>query len=89
MLQLRVGSNEFLLSPDKLASIVGMLKGCEVIDTKHVGSGKGTQGYDNSYVPIVYTPRLLNESLKCVPVDEDLIDTIKLTMKLNDYKPPT
>ena len=87
MLQLRVGGHEFLLSPDKLAVIVDTLRGCEVMDTKHVGSWKGTQGYDNSYVPIVYTPRLLSESLKCAPVDEDLIDTIKLTMKLNDYKP--
>ena len=89
MLQLRVGGHEFLLSPEGVATIMQAVKDCEVLETKHVGSGKGTQGYDLSYVPIVYKPRLLRDALKCAPVDQDLIDTIKLTMKLNDYKPPT
>ncbi len=86
MLQLNVGSKAFLLTPDKLATIMATLKGCEVMDTKHVGADKGTQGYGNSYVPIVYEPKL-SEALTCTPIDQDLIDTIKLTMKLNDYKP--
>jgi hypothetical protein len=85
MLQLRVGSREFLLTPDKLATIMTTLKGCEVIDEHHVGTDKGTQGYGNSYVPVVYTPSL-KTTLTCQPIDEDLIDTIKLTMKLNDVK---
>jgi len=87
MLQLRVGAHEFLLTPEKLAVIVDTVRGCEVISEKHMGTGKGTQGYSNSYVPLVYTPKQLSEVLKCQPVDQDLIDTIKLTMKLNDYKP--
>lgn len=87
MLQLRVGAKNFLLTPDKLATIVDALKGCEVMDEKHVGTDKGTQGYSNSYVPLVYQPKQLPEHLSCLPIDQDLIDTIKLTMKLNDYKP--
>ena len=87
MLQLRVGAKNFLLPPDKLVSIVEALKGCEVMDEKHVGTDKGTQGYMNSYVPLVYQPKRLSEHLTCEPVDQDYIDTIKLTMKLNDYKP--
>lgn len=87
MLQLRVGAHEFLLTPEKLGVIMGAVKGCEVMSEKHVGTDKGTQGYSNSYVPLVYTPKQLPEVLKCQPVDQDLIDTIKLTMKLNDYKP--
>jgi hypothetical protein len=89
MFQLRVGSNNFLLPPDRLAILMATLKGCEVMDEKHVGTDKGTQGYDNAYVPLVYKPTVLSEALPCKPVDQDLIDTIKLTMKLNDYKPPT
>jgi hypothetical protein len=65
-----------------------ILKGCEVMGEKHVGTDKGTQGYGNSYVPMVYKPRL-QSVLPCQPVDDDLIDTIKLMMKLNDYKPTT
>jgi len=88
MFQLKVGSNNFLLPPDRLAILMATLKGCEVMDEKHVGTDKGTQGYGNAYVPVVYTPKL-SKVLMCEPIDEDLIDTIKLTMKLNDYKPPT
>jgi len=88
MLQLRVGDCQFLLPPEGLATIMETLKGCEVMGEKHMGTDKGTQGYMNSYVPIVYKPRL-QAALQCQPVDEDLIETIKLTMKLNDYKPPT
>lgn len=87
MLQLRVGAENFLLTPEKLGVIISTVKGCEVMGQKHLGSNKGTQGYDNSYVPLVYTPKNLSETLKCEPVDQDYIDTIKLTMKLNDYKP--
>jgi len=87
MLQLRVGAHEFLLTPEKLGVIMGAVKGCEVMSEKHVGTDKGTQGYSNSYVPLVFTPKQLSEVLKCQPVDQDYIDTVKLTMKLNDYKP--
>ena len=88
MLKLNIGSKYFLLPPDRLATIMATLKGCEVLDEKHVGTDKGTQGYGNAYVPMVYAPKL-PKVLICEPVEEDLIDTIKLTMKLNDYKPPT
>lgn len=87
MLQLRVGEENFLLTPEQLSVIMGAVKGCEVIGEKHVGTDKGSQGYLNSYVPIVHTPKQLSEVLKCRPVDQDLIDTIKLTMKLNGYTP--
>ena len=87
MLQLRVGENEFLLSPEAVHIIMQTVKDCEVLDSKHVGTNKGTQGYSNAYVPIVYKPKILRDVLKCKPVDDDLIDTIKLTMKLNDYAP--
>lgn len=88
MLQLRVGSKEFLLCPDKLTAIIDVLKGCEVMDEVHVGQDKGSQGYGNAYVPVVYKPNL-KSTLMCLPVDDDLVDTIKLTMKLNDIKPRT
>lgn len=87
MLQLRVGAKNFLLTPDKLAVIVDTMRDCEVMDEKHVGTDKGSQGYMNAYVPLVYKPKSLPDTLSCTPVDQDLIDTIKLTMKLNDYKP--
>ena len=89
MLQLRVGDRNFLLPPEGVATIMSALRDCEVMGENHVGSGKGTQGYDNSYVPLVYKPKVLSDALPLKPVDQDLIDTIKLTMKLNDYKPPT
>jgi hypothetical protein len=54
---------------------------------KHVGADNGSQGYNNSYVPLVYAPKNLPEIFKCQPVEQDLIDTIKLTMTLNGYKP--
>lgn len=87
MLQLRVGAHDFLLTPEQLGVIMGAVKGCEVMSEKHVGTDNGTQGYSNSYVPLVYTPKNLPEVLKCQPVEQDLIDTIKLTMTLNSYKP--
>ena len=87
MFQLRVGAHDFLLTPEKLGVVMSAVKECEVISEKHVGSDKGSQGYCNAYVPLVYAPKNLPEIFKCQPVEQDLIDTIKLTMKLNDYKP--
>ena len=87
MLQFRVGDRQFLISPEGVAKIMDVVKDCEVMGEKHVGTYKGTQGYGNAYVPLVYKPTVLSEALPCKPVDQDLIDTIKLTMKLNDYAP--
>ena len=83
--QLRVGSKEFLVTADQLADVMAILENCEYMGEHHVGKGKGSQGYDNSYVPVVRKPRL-RDVLMCLPVDDDLIDTIKLTMKLNDIR---
>ena len=84
--QLRIGSKEFLVPAEKIADLMAAIEDCEIMDELHVGTDKGSQGYGNAYVPVVHKPVLKNVLL-CMPVDENLIDTIKLTMKLNDIKP--
>ena len=48
MLQLRVGECQFLIPPEGVAAIMSVVKDCEVMGEKHIGTNKGTQGYDNA-----------------------------------------
>jgi len=47
-----------------------------------VGAKKGSQGYDNAYVPTVER-KPTHEWLQAAVMPDDFVDAVKLTMKLN------
>jgi hypothetical protein len=55
----------------------------EHLTETHVGNNKGSQGYQNAFIPVI-KPVVTHELFTVSPVNQDYIDTIKLTMKLDD-----
>lgn len=78
---LKINGTDCLLTHEQVNTIVETLEGCETYGEKHVGQDKGTQGYNNSYIPFIGQSHL-HEWLKINVMSDDLIETIKLRMKL-------
>jgi len=81
--KLTVNGHHILLDATQLETIVDTLSVAEHLTEIHVGNNQGTQGYQNSFVPII-KPVICNELFTVSPINQDYIDTIKLTMKIND-----
>jgi aerobic-type carbon monoxide dehydrogenase small subunit (CoxS/CutS family) len=86
--RLTVNGNNLLLDIRQLEKIVDILADTEHLTESHVGNNLGSQGYQNAFVPMI-KPVVANDLFNVVAINQDYIDTIKLSMKLNDYKPPT
>lgn len=81
---LEISGTKVLLSHTQLEIITEAVAGAEVLTQKYVGSTSGFNG--TSYVPEINKP-LLHDWLKTSPVEEDFIDSMKLSMKLRETKP--
>lgn len=76
-----VNNRKLLLSATQVEDLANILYDCEQLHEEYVGEGKGDYGGNNRYQRVI----------KHIPVDDwldakvmpsDLIDTIKLKMKL-------
>jgi hypothetical protein len=77
----RVQGKDLLLDANQVERLIDVIDGAEILSETHVGAGNGSQGYGNAYVPrINATPTYTWFEVKTMP--EDVIDTIKLSMKL-------
>jgi aerobic-type carbon monoxide dehydrogenase small subunit (CoxS/CutS family) len=81
--RLTVNGNNLLLDIHQLEKIIDILAGAEHLTESHVGTNQGSQGYQNAFVPLI-KPVVPNDLFNVVAINQDYIDTIKLTMKLND-----
>jgi aerobic-type carbon monoxide dehydrogenase small subunit (CoxS/CutS family) len=81
--RLTVNGNNILVDIHQLETIVDTLAGAEHLTESHVGTNLGSQGYQNSFVPII-KPVVANDLFNVMAINQDYIDTIKLTMKVND-----
>lgn len=81
--KMTVNGHNILVDANQLETIVGTLSVAEHLTETHVGNNQGTQGYQNAYVPAI-KPVITHELFTVAPISEDYIDTIKLTMKLDD-----
>jgi aerobic-type carbon monoxide dehydrogenase small subunit (CoxS/CutS family) len=81
--RITVNGNLLLLDIGQLESLVDVLAGAEHLTESHVGSNLGSQGYQNSFVPLI-KPVVANDIFNVVAINQDYIDTIKLSMKLNE-----
>jgi hypothetical protein len=70
-----------LLTQHQLEILMTAVQDAELLGETHVGSGKGSQGYQNSYNPTIETKQP-HEWLSVLCVADDFVDATKLAMKL-------
>lgn len=76
-----VQGKALLLDANQVERLLDVIDGADIYGERHVGTGNGSQGYNNSYVPSINTtPVHTWFEVKTLP--DDVIDTIKLSMKL-------
>lgn len=78
-----INGHNVLVDAGQLEILTDMLSHAEHLTETHVGNYQGSQGYNNAYVPII-KPVVTHELFTVSPVNQDYIDTVKLTMKLDD-----
>lgn len=76
-----VNNRKLLLDAVQVERLVSVIEGCEYYHEEYVGGGRGTMGSNNNYTPRV-KPCDIEEWLDIRVMRSDLIDTIKLQMKL-------
>jgi hypothetical protein len=71
-----------VLNESQMTLLLTAVQDADQISERHVGTGKGSQGYSNSYIPTIEVKQP-HEWLQVHIVAEDFVDATKLTMKLN------
>lgn len=84
--QVVVSGKTLLLTAPQLDALMSAVQDADQLSETHVGTGKGSQGYQNSYVPVIETKQP-HEWLNVMCVADDFADAIKLTMKLAKDEP--
>ena len=79
--QISVSSKNVLLTQHQLEILMTAVQDAEQIGEQHVGTGKGSQGYQKSYIPVIETKQP-HEWLNVLCVADDFVDATKLAMKL-------
>lgn len=80
--QVVINGKNILLTQHQLEILMTAVQDAEQLTEKHVGTNKGTQGYQNSYIPTVEVKQP-HEWLSAMCVADDFIDATKLAMKLD------
>lgn len=80
--QIAVSGKNILLNQHQLEILMTAVQDAEQIGEKHVGAGKGSQGYQKAYVPAIECKQP-HEWLNVLCVADDFVDATKLTMKLD------
>jgi aerobic-type carbon monoxide dehydrogenase small subunit (CoxS/CutS family) len=81
--KMTINGHHVLVDVEQLNIIIDALADAEHLTESHVGNNQGSQGYQNAFVPVI-KPVTTHEILVVSPMNQDYIDTIKLSMKLND-----
>lgn len=77
-----ISSKNVILTQHQLDMLLIAVQGADLMDQKHVGAKKGSQGYDNAYTPTIET-KPSHEWLQASIVTDDFVDAVKLTMRLD------
>jgi len=78
-----VSGVQLILDQNQLEILMTAVQDALQFAEKHVGTGKGTQGYGNSYIPTLEVKQP-HEWLGVTIVADDFIDATKLAMKLEN-----
>ena len=77
-----ISSKNVILTQHQLEILMTAVQDADLMDQKHVGAKKGSQGYDSAYIPTIETKQP-HEWLQASIVADDFVDAIKLAMKLD------
>jgi len=80
--QVTVSGKNILLTQHQLEILMTAVQDAEQISERHMGTGKGSQGYQRAYVPTIEAKQP-HEWLNVLCVADDFVDATKLAMKLN------
>jgi hypothetical protein len=78
---IHMSGKQLLLTQRQLDILMTAVQDAELLGETHVGTGNGSQGYQNSYNPTIEA-RQPHEWLQTLCVADDFVDATKLTMKL-------
>jgi hypothetical protein len=78
-----VSGVQLILDQNQLEILTTAVQDALQFAEKHVGTGKGTQGYGNSYIPTLEVKQP-HEWLGVTIVADDFVDATKLAMKLEN-----
>ena len=78
-----INGHSVLVDARQLEILTDTLSFAEYLTETHVGAGQGSQGYQSAFVPVI-KPVVTHEIFTVAPVNQDYIDTIKLSMKLDN-----
>jgi hypothetical protein len=79
--QLAVSNRHIILTEAQLELLITAVQDADQLSEKYVGSGAGTQGSGNNYVPVIER-KLLHDWLQVQVMQDDYVDAVKLSMKL-------
>lgn len=77
-----VSGSTLILTEAQMALLLTAVQDAEQMSEKHVGNHKGSQGYNNAYIPAVEVKQP-HDWLQVHIVSDDFIDATKLAMKLD------
>jgi hypothetical protein len=80
--KISVGGTTLILNQTQLDTLMAAVQDAYQMSEKHVGTGKGSQGYNNSYIPTIEIKQP-HDWLGVTLVAEDFIDATLLAMKLD------
>jgi len=80
--KVQVSGVPLILTEAQMALLLTAVQDAEQLAEKHVGNYKGSQGYNNAYVPTVEVKQP-HEWLQVHIVADDFVDATKLAMKLD------
>lgn len=80
--KVQVSGVPLILTQHQLEILMTAVQDAEQLAEKHVGNNKGSQGYNNAYVPTLETKQP-HEWLGVTIVADDFVDATKLAMKLD------
>lgn len=72
---------KLVFSEAQLEAFIAAIDSTDTLANKHVGSNKGTHGYNNSYVHAI-EPTNPMEWVRVTPVTDDYVEALKLAAKL-------
>ncbi len=76
----QISSRKVLLTHTQLEALSALMDGVEFMDEKWMGTGKGTTGSNNSYLPVVETFDV-QEHMQVSLVSEEKVEAIKFVQK--------
>tara|TARA_R110000803_G_scaffold77456_1_gene142345 strand:+ start:563 stop:823 length:261 start_codon:yes stop_codon:yes gene_type:complete len=71
----KMADHTVILDMEQLAALMTIMRSAERLDEEHMGKGKGTHGYEMSYLKTVLPP--LTDLIRCEMMDDVTYESIK------------